>query len=91
MTFQVKQFLLAVFAGLLILTVFPFCKNDKTGTCGPAFSKENTVTIRLNAAVVSLNPLLTKTALDGYVAEKMLPCLGIVEPQTLELQPLLIK
>jgi ABC-type transport system substrate-binding protein len=54
-------------------------------------ARSNTLHIRLEAAVEKVNPLLKGPAYARYVANNVFQTLGIFEPATLELQPLLIK
>jgi peptide/nickel transport system substrate-binding protein len=51
----------------------------------------NRLTIRLEAAVDKINPLLKSTAYPRYVAANVFQTLGAYEPKTVELLPLMIK
>ncbi|MCK6694619.1 MAG: hypothetical protein L6Q97_21290, partial [Thermoanaerobaculia bacterium] len=55
------------------------------------FSKENTVTVRLVGPATSLNPLTSRTGYDTQVLGQIFQSLTLVEPQTLEMVPLMIK
>lgn len=76
---------------LLIVSVFLYsCANENP--CGTVeFKKENTVYVRMEAAATSLNPILPGAGYNRYVSANLFQNLGLVEPKTLELVPLLIK
>jgi len=92
MTF--RQELIRYLAGicLLVLWLLPACTSDPASACGKVeFSKENTVTVRMEAAATSLNPILPSPGYNRYAAANIFQALAIVEPKTLELVPVLLK
>lgn len=92
MTFRPQLLLYLAGTCLLVLCLLPACKSDPTSTCGKVeFSKENTVTVRMEAAATSLNPILPGPGYNRYAAANIFQALAIVEPKTLELAPVLIK
>lgn len=77
---------------LLALSLLPGCEPDTTNNCGKVeFSKENTVTVRMEAAATSLNPLMPGPGYNRYAAANVFQALAIVEPKSLEMVPVLIK
>lgn len=92
MTSQLKNWFFLAGIGLLALCAFPACQSDPTNACGKVeFKQENTVTVRMEAAVTSLNPILPGPGYNRYAATNLFQSLGAVEPKTLELVPTLIK
>lgn len=92
MKFLQKKFLLPAVAGMVLFILLPSCKSDPSKVCGPVeFNKENEVTIRMEAAATSLNPILPGPGYNRYAAANVIQSLGFVDPKTLELVPLLIK
>jgi len=76
----------------LAFGLFAGCGGDKIGPCGKIeFKTENTVTVRMEAAATSLNPILPSPGYNRYAAANIFQTLATVEPKTLELVPLLIK
>lgn len=64
--------------------------------CGPTEkaaekARTNKLNVRLEAAVDKVNPLLKGPAYARYVANNVFQTLGAFEPQTIELEPLIIK
>ncbi|MCC6463223.1 MAG: hypothetical protein IT260_22330 [Saprospiraceae bacterium] len=90
MTIHLKKLPLPAAALLLLVALFTCCTPD-TKNCGPALSTENTVTVRMSAQVKTLNPLFTTSGYDGFVAAQVIPCLSVIDPQTLDLKPFIIK
>jgi len=92
MTFRQKLSWYLAGIGLLVLWLLPACQSDPAGACGKVeFSKENTVTVRMEAAATSLNPILPSPGYNRYAAANIFQALAIVEPKTLELVPVLLK
>lgn len=92
MTVQLKNLLLGAAAGSLLLLALQGCGDSSGDKCNLfEYSQENTVNIRLGGAATSLNPLTYKTGFDPYVFGQIFQCLALVEPQTMELVPLMIK
>jgi ABC-type transport system substrate-binding protein len=92
MTFRQQLLRYLAGIGLLVLCLLPGCKSDPTSACGKVeFSKENTVTVRMEAAATSLNPILPGPGYNRYASANIFQALAIVEPKTLELAPVLIK
>ena len=76
----------------LVFGLMTGCTSDKPGPCGKIeFRKENTVTVRMEAAATSLNPILPGPGYNRYAAANVFQTLATVEPKTLEMVPLLIK
>lgn len=69
------------------------CISDSASSrCGKIeFKKENTVTIRMEAAATSLNPILPGPGYNRYASANMFQTLATIEPKTLEMVPVLIK
>lgn len=89
---RIKNLLLPLGLGLLAVCLWPACKSDTTGACGNIeFKKGNTVTVRMEAAATSLNPILPGPGYNRYAAANIFQQLATVEPKTLELVPVLIK
>lgn len=89
---RIKNWLLPLGLGLLAVCLWPACKSDTTGACGNIeFKKENTVTVRMEAAATSLNPILPGPGYNRYASANIFQQLATVEPKTLELVPVLIK
>ncbi|MBL7774457.1 MAG: hypothetical protein JNK89_00555, partial [Saprospiraceae bacterium] len=88
-----RHFLTAAVVVLAVFFVCPGCKTDNASSaCGKIeFRKENALTVRVEAAVTSLNPILPSAGYNRYAAADMFQTLAAVEPKTLELVPLLIK
>ncbi|MFN0014935.1 MAG: ABC transporter substrate-binding protein [Saprospiraceae bacterium] len=92
MAFQQKYMLYLAGLALLILSLLPGCAPDETNACGKVeFSKENTVTVRMEAAATSLNPILPGPGYNRYAAANVFQALATVEPKSLEMVPVLIK
>lgn len=70
-----------------------FCLQNCTETPADKQSNAvgNTLRIRIEGAVPSLNPYLPSTSYSGFVAGQIMQTLGFLDPQTLELEPLLVK
>lgn len=67
------------------------CKTDSKKTaCAAVANKGNTLTIRLDGDANQINPFLSN-AYGRYIASNVFQELGIIDPETLTLQPLLIK
>lgn len=84
------------FSRLLIwglLTSLPAaCTNDRAARCGKvSFKTDNVVTVRMEAAATSLNPILPGPGYNRYVSAQIFQSLALVEPKTLELVPLLVE
>lgn len=76
-------------AGLLWLYS---CQSEVNSACGKIeFKKDNTLTVRMEAAATSLNPILPSPGYNRYVAANVIQTLATVEPKTLELVPILLK
>lgn len=87
-----KNFLLSASAACVLLFWFSNCGEDASKKCNLfEFSKENTVTIRMAGPATILNPAVYRTGYDSYVFGQIFQTLAQIEPQTLELVPLLIK
>ncbi len=72
--------------GLFLLAIFLFACGDDAPT------PEGTVYVRYEGAITSLNPYLSgSSAYSRWAASKIFHELGITDPQTMELKPLLIK
>lgn len=92
MTSQLKNSLFLAGTGLLALLCLPACQSDPTSACGKIeFKKENTVTIRMEAAATSLNPILPGPGYNRYASSSIFQALATVEPKTLELVPVLLQ
>ena len=90
MKFQARTSVLSALAIATLALFFSACKSDNP--CGKIeFSKENTVTVRMEAAATSLNPILPGPGYNRYAAANIFQTLATVEPKTLEMVPLLIK
>lgn len=84
-----KQLLLLA---LLVAVLLTACGDDRTARCGKiTFKTDNTVTVRMEAAATSLNPILPGPGYNRYVAANLFQSLATIEPKTLELVPLLIE
>ncbi|MCB0527997.1 MAG: hypothetical protein KDC65_05950 [Saprospiraceae bacterium] len=82
--------LLAVLA--LLLFHGSSCKNDpKTSSGSDAALTGGTVTIRMDGAANTLNPYLPSTGYSRYVAVRIFNTLAELDPETLELKPLILK
>ncbi|MCS7035475.1 MAG: ABC transporter substrate-binding protein [Saprospiraceae bacterium] len=87
-----RRLLLPAFLGLLAAAMLVTCGDDRTARCGKiSFKTDNTVTVRMEAAATSLNPILPGPGYNRYVAANLFQSLAAVEPKTLELVPLLIE
>ncbi|MBK6933093.1 MAG: hypothetical protein IPH12_20360 [Saprospirales bacterium] len=92
MKFQLKNLLFAHALVFFAVAAFFSCKSDSSSACGKIeFKKENTVTVRMEAAATSLNPILPGAAYNRYAAANIFQSLATVEPKTLELAPVLLK
>lgn len=92
MTVRMKNLLPAAFVFCVILPLFQSCGDGDSKNCKLfEFSKENTVTVRLAGPATSLNPLTSRTGYDTQVLGQIFQSLTLVEPQTLEMVPLMIK
>jgi ABC-type transport system substrate-binding protein len=73
---------------LLLLCIFITFRN----CCSPAKSTGNDVLrVRLEAPATGLNPLMPNMGYGRFLAVQIFQTLGVIDPQTLELKPLLIK
>ncbi len=87
-----KNWLLPASFALLAFFCFHSCKSDPSSACGKVeFKKENTVTVRMEAAATSLNPILPGAGYNRYAAANIFQSLATLEPKTLEMVPVLIK
>ncbi len=76
----------------LLALLYAQCTSDAERRCGKiTFKSENTVTVRMEAAATSLNPILPGPGYNRYVAANLYQSLAIIDPKTLELAPLLIE
>ncbi|TNE49825.1 MAG: hypothetical protein EP344_17770 [Bacteroidetes bacterium] len=92
MKIQNKQTLLLLLAAMTLLLFQAACGSDAESACGKVeFRKENTVTVRMEAAATSLNPILPGPGYNRYAAANIFQTLANVEPKTLEMVPILIK
>lgn len=81
-----------LFLTLLAAVLLTACGDDHTARCGKiTFKTDNTVTVRMEAAATSLNPVLPGPGYNRYVAANLFQSLAAIEPKTLELVPLLIE
>ncbi len=68
------------------------CNTDGEKRCGKvSFKADNVVTVRMEAAATSLNPILPGPGYNRYVAANLFQSLAAVEPERLELVPLLVR
>ncbi len=67
--------------GLAFLLVFCQCKREE----------KETLDIRLEAAATTLNPLMPSPGYSRYVSQQIFQNLGIYNPESLEISPLLVK
>ena len=68
------------------------CKNDpKTTRVEPENKAGNTVNVRMDAAVSTLNIYLTTSGYSRYVAMRIFQSLADIDPKTLEMKPVMIK
>jgi peptide/nickel transport system substrate-binding protein len=86
----------ASFLALLLVfsLVFNACKGDPkvSGTVGNATQAlTNTLRIRTEADANNLNLFLTNTAYSRYICQQLFQTMGILDPKTLEMKPLMIK
>lgn len=89
---KIKRLPLSGLFLLVLLLATCTCNRDRTARCGNiTFKTDNTVTVRMEAAATSLNPILPGPAYNRYVAANLFQSLATVEPKTLELVPLLIE
>jgi peptide/nickel transport system substrate-binding protein len=72
---------------VLFALLFFYCKNDSK--TGPVV--DNTVNVRMDAAVSTLNIYLTSSGYARYVGMKIFQSLGELDPVSLELKPVLVK
>jgi peptide/nickel transport system substrate-binding protein len=86
----------ASFLALLMVLgiVFNACKGDpkvsgKTRNATQALT--NTLRIRTEADANNLNLFLTNTAYSRYICQQLFQTMGILDPKTLEMKPLMIK
>ncbi len=92
MKFLQKNLLPLLFTGMVATLLLFSCKSDPSKSCGPVeFKKENTVTVRMEAAATSLNPILPGPYYNRIASGNMIQTLGFFDAKTLELVPLLIK
>ncbi|MBK8556376.1 MAG: hypothetical protein IPL65_11685 [Lewinellaceae bacterium] len=74
---------------LLLLTVLAL---SSCGSDNKSVTPAGTLFIRVEGEIVSLNPLNAKaSSYARFVSDKIFQTLGIVDPESLELKPLLIK
>jgi peptide/nickel transport system substrate-binding protein len=95
MFFSKNQISTTLFALLLAFgLVFQSCKGDpKTSGTGAAVSASltNTLRIRTEADANNLNLLLSNTAYNRYICQQLFQTMGIVDPKTLNMEPLMVK
>ncbi len=78
------------FLALSSLFLWSSCTDD-TARCGKiSFKTDNVVTVRMEAAATSLNPIMPGPGYNRYVAANLFQSLAAIEPKTLELVPLLV-
>lgn len=75
---------LLAFAALLLSVVS--CRQGEA-----VETEDTTVRIRVEAAIATLNPLLPAPGYSRYVAAMIFQTLGVLDPETLELKPLLVE
>ncbi len=92
MKVHMKNLLLSAIAVCFILLLFPNCGGESSKNCNLfEFSTENKVTTRMATAATVLNPIVTRTGSDTYIVNQLFQTFALVEPQTMELVPILIK
>lgn len=93
MNMSMRNLSTAALTLLAALFLLSGCGSDATSSkCGKIeFKKDNTVTIRMEAAATSLNPILPGPGYNRYASANIFQTLANVEPKTLEMVPILIK
>mgnify|MGYP000704716528 CR=1 FL=1 len=92
MTLDSKKPLLVLFWAVLIALALDGCGSEETARCGKiTFKPDNVLTVRMEAAATSLNPILPGPGYNRYVAANLYQTLATIEPQTLELVPMLVE
>lgn len=67
------------------------CQNDAKTDEHPGDKHGNTLNIRIEASATALNPYLTVSAYSRYVSGQIFQTLGVIHPESLNLEPLIIK
>jgi peptide/nickel transport system substrate-binding protein len=79
-------------APVLFALFFSACKNEPKTQSGSTQDLSNfTVNVRMEAAATTLNPYMPSPGYSRYVQQRIFQTLGELDPNTLEIKPVLIK